>query len=327
MSDEIKQYVGQYLERELKVLVHEKVQAEEDLRFRQLKWIAIFIGLLGLGSIGTVTKNIIESSVDSKIGKASEIIDQKMEFFNFFVLSLSIGGDDEVALKENLSAIMRYLVNLKDKKNSLINTEEFKMALNQVIVYLNDKKKSESVDRIFKLYESEIVVSGPLVESLIRHYGLEILSNKVIDETGLRYSNFYRLERAADEASVQWRALAYRALYESKKSAEKKSEIVEDIIRRSVYLSDGNRTHFFRVILANSRADNWASSIGPSEINVQEVALSFLKTYQSTINEVYGIKQLQGWDDAVMQGVDMDGAYDLAEKIAKLKNIKSDDVQ
>jgi hypothetical protein len=332
MSDEIKQYVGQYLERELKVLVHEKVQAEEELRFRQLKWIAIFIGLIGLGSIGTVAKNMIDQSVQEEIEKATAEISQAMGFLSLLGLSLGLGATDEPASQEDINKVIDALYDLKkDKdKNKYIKTKEFVTNLAQIISYLDGERKSESIDRIFELYEDEVVRHGFLVEPLIRHYGLEILARDVMDETDLRYKTFARLERAADEANVKWRALAYRALYESTKTTDKKSKRVEDIIKQSVFLSDEHRRNFFRVILVNSRAENWVRSkggAGPSEMHVQKVVLNFLNTYQTTINEVYVIDQLEGWGDAVEQGADWEGAYSLAGRIAKLKDKKINDFQ
>jgi len=97
-----------------------------------------------------------------------------------------------------------------------------------------------------------------------------------------------------------------------------------------MFLSNEHRRHFFRVILLNSRPENWVRpprDIGPGEMNVQKVALNFLKTYKSTINDVYGIKQLKGWDEAVEQGADWEGAYSLAGRIAKLKDKKINDFQ
>lgn len=319
MSDEIKQYVGQYLERELKMLVHEKVQVEEELRFRQLKWIVIFIGLIGLSSITTLLNFMIDQSVQTQTRKVNDDIKEALDYFNFVVASFTFGDQDRTASQAKAGALTGSLKKLKENSNKHTSSPEFKMVLYQLINSLNFMGQSSGIDQIFSLYREDIILTPYLVELLLRHYGLEIIAMEKIDESELRYKIFSELESAAPDAGFEWRALAYRILYESKK--DKNVNAVEGYLKRSLSFEPVECMDFFRIILMNSRAVNWIKDGRPSpgEMHIQEVTINFLQKYNGTINELYNVARLDGWNVATSEGIDSSGAYRLATEIAYLR--------
>lgn len=317
MSEEIKVFVESYLDRELEGLVHEKVKVEEEQRFRQLKWIVIFLGVVGLGSMSTLANYFIEKAVDERITRAAGNISDSIEFSKFFTVTLKLELGTQFS-QEDVDLIMNYLRKV-EKKPEIRLSKEFRAALYQVTKSFTSAGQSSSLDEIFKMYEREIISSPTLVSPLLHHYGQEIVGGEQVTEEDSGYHIFVKLERVAADSRVPELALAYRTLFESKKPFAKNSKIVESYLKRSLSLEDLDRSIFFNTILRRANADNWVSRPTPQAVKIQDVVREFLRTYKSALNVYYDLDQVPNWSEIVSGGLDDDTSEIVSKLIADAK--------
>src|SRR5262245_30515076 len=92
------------IEERLDGVIQAKVSKEEERRFRQLRWVVVLIGLIGLGTFGTLANYLIQEAVDRRAGHVKQSLD--MLRVNMLALKLDISDSFSV---EDSNAVMLLL--------------------------------------------------------------------------------------------------------------------------------------------------------------------------------------------------------------------------
>lgn len=215
------------IEKNIVPRIYEIVQKEEEKRFRQFKWFAAFLGLIGLGTFGTLANYLIEKAVETQVEIHTGNISEAIEFSKFFTITLKLDLGKRFST-EDVDAIMTYLRKVATI-NRVRHSKQFLAALSQVADSFVSAGQSASIDEIFSIYEREVLSSPILVEALLHHYGQEIVGREQAPNQDFGYSVFEKLERVSSSSKVSGLALAYRTLYESKRSPTKKRQALSSL--------------------------------------------------------------------------------------------------
>lgn len=108
LSDDVERYIRERLEIEVNEAVPSIVIKEEDRRFSQLKWLVALVGVVGLGTFGTLSNYLIEKAVDSKLEAKTGNITDALDFLRFNSLSQKLESGTSFSRQER-AAIMTYL--------------------------------------------------------------------------------------------------------------------------------------------------------------------------------------------------------------------------
>jgi hypothetical protein len=216
-------------------LVQEAVTKEEERRFRQLKWIAAFIGVVGLSAFGAVANLMIESVVDAKAGNIREALE--LTRINSLALKLELSDSFTSEDKEQAMTLLTRIAALPDVKAS----RDVRFALGDILRSFTAAELTAEVDSLFKVYQDDILTTGLSSEILLRHYG-QVLVGRVAapttDDFALRA--FERLEAVAPGHNIREIALAYRILYETSTSPKPIGDRVKTLLTMSLDLPDSD---------------------------------------------------------------------------------------
>ncbi len=196
-----------------------------------------------------------------------------------------------------------------------INSPEFVASLFDVTRSFASAGQSASIDELFEAYEREILAAPNLVQPLLHHYGQEIVQRELEPKDDFAYRAFETLERVATSSRVPELALAYRTLYESKKSPSEVLKTVVKLIERSVYLNDMDRTRYLQVMLLRSNAGNWTRTSTPEAHAIEGVVRSLFATYSAVLRNAYGLEESTARKIAT-NGLNYDEAEVLATQLA-----------
>lgn len=304
------------LVRRLEPMIKEAVVREEEARFRQFKMIVAFIGLIGLGTFGTLANLLIEKAVDSRIEKSTGNISQALDFLKFSTAARMIELDDSFSQDEVDSALayLRETAHNRDVRFS----KKFRTALVPLVTSLAAADKAAPINEIFVTYEREILTSQTLVEALLHHYGQEIVGAPVNQLPKPAIARFEKLERVASSSRVPELALVYRALYETRSGEAEGAIRVVDAIERSVSLNDIDRERFFNEILIRTRTANWMRRTTPQGQAIENATRAFFARFTDAIVKTYGLDERLGEVLITVseEGIDEESAAMLANMVA-----------
>lgn len=288
LTDDVEQYIRERVELEVRSAVPEAVAHEEERRFRQLKWMIALVGLVGLGTFGTLSNYLIEKAVEMRLESRTGNISDSLEFVRFSSLALKIDMGNSFS-KEDRSAIMNYLRRTATNER-VRHTEEFNAALIQVMNSFTQAGLSSNIDEICQLYERELLTTDTLIEILLHHYGQEIVHRPATPKDDFALKMFERLESLAQGAKVPELAQAYRTLFLHKQNPGGPHASVLAAIERAEMNDLGDLTRYFREMLVRTNADNWQRRSNVSGVAFQQVARSFFSTYSSALATRTGVE-------------------------------------
>lgn len=289
LSDELRKYVRETVGSSVREAVPAVVATEEERRFSQFKWIVALIGLVGLGTFGTLSNYLIEKAVDGRLEARTGNISDALDFirFNSIALKLDLGASFSV---EDRTSILNYL--RRSAKNDRVRySAEFNAALVQVMKSFTEAGQSSSINEILQLYEREILTSDTLVEILVHHYGQEIVGRHSTPKDDQSMKTFEKLEAIAEGAKVGELALAYRILYVHKASPKSVQPAVLQALDRAQTLATDDLARFFREILQRTIAVNWQRVADPQGLSFQSITRSFFERYASSISTRTGVAE------------------------------------
>lgn len=312
LSDEVEEFLSEKVNEKLHFTIHEAVSREEDRRYKQIKWFIAFIGVVGLGTFGTMANYLIEKAVDSRMEEKTGSLTESINFMRFYTLTLKLDLGTSYS-NEDKEAIISYLRSAA-KIDQIRYSKEFKAGLIQVAETFASSGQSAELDEIFSLYEKELLTTPTLVESFLHHYGQDIVGRSVIPTNDSSLATFEKLERAAANNSGEL-ALYYRILFTYKSSQGKKSVTIEDLIRRIPHFNKQDFSRFMRELFRKSRATNWQRHSTPAGVEFETLTRKFLAEYAEVLgNKLHVPKEL--FLDASKKGVSDEDAAKLADSIA-----------
>jgi hypothetical protein len=315
--DDVEKMIETEISIRLEPLVHSKIEQEEEVRFRQLKWVIVFIGLIGLGTFGTLANYLIEKAVDERIERSTENISQTLDFMKFYTASVKVELGSSYTKKE-ADLIMNYLRRSRDNSD-IRYSEEFLAALYQVANSFVSAGQSATIDEIFTMYEREVLASPELVSAFTHHYGQELVASSNMHDDHAGYKAFRMLERVGPGHNIPEISLAYRTLYESTKPNA--DDTVGALIERATELTERDQTIYLNEIMKRSRSENWMRSVTPEGRAVERVIRTFFVKHGAKLASSFGVDEKVV--DAAASGVDSDTASSLARLIASARSKES----
>jgi hypothetical protein len=313
-SDQLDKAVQRSVDEQLHTAVVKEVTAQEDVRFKQIRWFIAIVGLIGLGTFGTVAAYVIEKVVDTRLERRTNNITQTVALSRFYMMAVKLDIGQSFS-QDDVDAIMNYLRKV-EKNSELRHSPEFLTPLLQVAKSFVSAGQTASIDELFHLYEREILAAPQLVQALLYHYGQEIVGREIIPKRDLGCMTFEKLERVATSSRVPGLALAYRTLYESGMRGSKDQEIVAKLIQCSTRLDKRDRARYLLEMLRRSKEANWVCSPTPESTRIESVVRSLFATHSDAFTTVYGL-------DATIcktisaHGVEEQEAEQLAVKMAE----------
>lgn len=324
--EDIERLVEEEVGRRLDAMVHDAVGKEEDIRFRQLKWFMVFIGLVGLGTFGTLTNYLIEKAVDSKIESSTGRISNTLEMFRMQNAAIRIELDEGLT-QERTEEILSFLRRAEDLED-IRDTKEFKSFLLQCAEALIKVDRTSAVDEIFTAYEDEIISSPAMVEMMLHHYGQQLA---VMKPTGASQTEvaFNKLSRFAEDSNVPEVALLYRTLHEVRNSKKETRGNVTDLIEESRDLDATDRRLYFEAILRFTRHTNWINgNPTPQSKALERVSRQFMASYGPDISSIYGVRDAEdAFAQLATEGMDTSDGKVVATIIASALDSRSPDLQ
>ncbi len=319
-AKDIKDQIIIALQEKLPSIVHEEVSREEERRYRQIKWFVAFIGVVGLGTFGTLANYLIEKAVDSRIEAKAGNISESIDYMRFYTVTLKLDLGTSYSNEEK-DVVMTYLRSAA-KVDRIRHSKEFLAALTRVAKAFASSSQSAALDEVFSLYEKEVLSSPTLVEAFLHHYGQDIASRAAEPKQDTSFAIFEKLERASAKNSEEL-ALYYRLLYSFRKADLKKNPETSALISRVPLFSEADLSRLLSEIFQHTRAENWqrrASPVGKEIESVSRKLLTMYGTEMATVlnapNEVFVV--------AATAGIDKDKVDSLASVIAaKLKRRES----
>jgi hypothetical protein len=296
------------LERSIEKTFSEKldtlIQAKIDRRFRQLKWIVALAGLIGLGTFGTLANYLIQQAVDLRAGRVTQTMN--MLRVNMLAMKLDIAKSFTREESSSVMALLRTIAH-NDEAKSL---PDFPVTLTKVVLAFSAADLNANVDQLFELFPSEILASPSMVETLLNHYGQEIVGRAVpvVGQSNDVYlRDFESLERVAASSNVPEIALLYRTLFEYRMEDKHPSPRIFELVDRAEYLSRPDHENYVRQLLDHSKADNWQREPTVTAKAVATTVRQFLHNYGGTIASHLRIPafQVEQW---AKQGVDRETA-------------------
>ena len=307
--EDIERIVEQEVNRKLDSMVHSAVAKEEDVRFRQLKWILVALGVVGFGSFGTLASYIIEKAVDARIESATGGISTRLEILGIQVAASDLEDDDGITI-EGLDSIMNYLRESEDK-DGVRKSKEFLALLQQSVQMITAADKTAAADEVFGMYETEILSSPSMVELMLHHYGQQFASMESEDAEFTR-ATFSKLSRVADDSGVPEVALVYKTLRASDSSETDDRNRVIRFIEESKHLNDTDRHLYFKHLLSFTRAENWMRTPTIQGRTLERVSRQFFGTHGQRIISTYGFAdEDRAFSRAASVGLDDDEAKEV----------------
>lgn len=279
---------------ELEATIHEKIQAEEDRRFRQLKWIVAFIGLIGLGTFGTLANYFIEKTVDARAGH----LRTTLELSEVHLLALRIEFKDSFARddSDHLMALLRRVAT----NPQIRDTRQFRSTLESVVGAFVAANMGPQLDELFELFDPQLLEKPELVQSLLHHYGQEVVTLSEVGEIAAANSaivkNFERLERAADRSGIPEVALYYRTLHESARTEDKSNTVVR-LIERLSSLRELDLRNYVLQLLIHAYGKNWSGEQTVQVDAIERITARFLTQYSRELAAQLKIPQadIEAW--------------------------------
>lgn len=312
-KQEVEDIVDRAVDRNVKSLVEKEVTAKEDERFKQLSWIVAFIGLIGIGTFGTLAKYLIETAVEQRLEKRTGEISSALDFSRFYLLTLKLEFGDGFT-QEDVDAIMNYLRKVEKNSNTR-HSKEFISALFQVMHSFAAASQSASLDELFVSYEQEILSAPTLVQPLLHHYGQEIVGRDIAPADDVGYRAFEKLERVSTSSRVPELALAYRTLFESRKSAPDSDKLIYALLTSSTKLPEEDRTRYLHEILLRTKAENWMHRVTKEGYMIQVQAREFVSKYKRALFDLYRLDEAQA-DHIANDGISVYESKLLAQSLA-----------
>ncbi len=311
---ELDEKLSEYIDLKLEPLVNQAVKAEEEVRYRQLKWIVVFVGVVGVGTFVTLTnyliKDAVEDAVEEQIGFAGE----QLEIGIAFTMATKIAISAEVP-PEDVRFMMTFLEKAANN-DKLKASYNFTPLLIQVAQSLVSAGLSRELDKLVVLFETEVLRIGELTEAFLHHYGQEIVGRPIApDINDFALMTFEKLERAAPDSGYPELGLLYRTLYEANKSRGAVSATVVELLGQSTQLNDGDRILFFEHMLLRSNWGNWVLSSTPAVLQIERSIRQFFYKYSNDIAKIYGLSTSRTIREA-SNGLNADDAAALAQWIA-----------
>lgn len=262
--------------------VHDEVVQEEDKRFRQLRAFVAVVGLVGLGTFGTLSSYLIEKAVDTQIRNRAGEISDEIHFLRFARLSERMERESSFSDADR-DAAMTYLRSAAEKP-LIRQNPEFVINLFQVMHSFVSAGLSPYVDELFQLYEREILGSAPLTESLLHHYGQQLIGRSVDPRFGDSVLEaFEQLEAIAPSRRQPELALYYRSLFEWKHAEGDKERVAAFVARVGDQL-EVDRARYVAELLQRSRAENWVNGEPTAEAReIERVVRSFLRAFAAEL--------------------------------------------
>jgi len=280
LSEEIEGIISDKIDGKLPSAIHEAVSREEERRYRQIKWFIAFVGVVGLGTFGTMANYLIEKAVDSRMEAKAGNLSESLDFMRFYTLTLKLDLGTSYS-NEDRDAILTYL-RTASKIDRVRHSKEFMAGLIQVAESFASSGQSSALDEIFSLYEREVLTSPTLVEAFLHHYGQDIVERNSIPANDSSMVTFEKLERAAGNNSEEL-ALYYRILYTYKTSNDKKSAAINDLIGRVPNLNERDLSRLLAELFQRTRATNWQKKTTPGGIVFQTLIRRFLSDHANTL--------------------------------------------
>lgn len=310
-----------YTDSELKAIVHplvlEAVRAEVGRRSRQFRWIGAVVGVIGLGTIGTLVNFLVDTSVRNQIEERTGNISDAIEFARLQTIALKLELKSSFSDQE-ANAIMKFLRKLKS--NDGRTSDDFLSILSQVTISFDGAGQTAQIDEIFSLFETEILSTPILVEVLLHHYGGEIVGRVHTPVDDLAYESFEKLERMASSGRVPEVALFYRTLFEAESSPDSTRPAVTNLMRSALDLSEDDRVRYLRHFFTKSRFDNWMKVSTPEAKNIEKDIRHFFVLYEQDIQSIFSITD-QAISAAIVdigqRGISEHDGFDLATAIIK----------
>lgn len=311
---EIEDMIDKVIDQKLKSMVEREVTSNVNDRFNQLNWILALLGIVGVGSLGTLANYFIEKAVEQRLDKRTGNITEGLEFSRFYLLTLKLQigqGFTQV----DIDPIMNYL--RKVERNSQIrHSPDFISGLYQVMSSFTSASQSASIDELFVAYEQEILSAPTLVQPLLHHYGQEIISRDITPTNDVAYKAFEKLERVATSSQVPELALAYRTLYEFGQNLSNTPTIVRKLITSSSKLNTKDRGLYIYNILMRSKVDNWITQPTREGYSIQNLIREFILAYKDVFHEVYGMDEQLALEIS-KEGVSLERSEKLSSELAE----------
>lgn len=312
-ADQVQAAVQHAVDQQLRTAVSKEVTEQEDVRFRQLKWFVAIVGLIGLGTFGTLAGYLIEKAVETRIERRTNEITESLAFSRFYTIALKLDVEEEFS-QPDVDAVMNYLRKV-ERNSDIRHSPEFRASFLQVAQSFVSAGQSACIDELFDIYEREILTAPHLVQALLRHYGREIVGREIAPKVDASYAAFEKLERVASSSQLAALALAYRTLYESATQNGNDKGVAAKMIRRSSSLDEAGRKRYLFELLLRSRENNWVRTSTPEATKIEATVRSLFCTHADTFETVYGLGKLTSQQIGA-QGVDRKEADRLADQIA-----------
>ena len=281
-ASEIGELIASEVASRLQPLVHEEVGREEERRYRQIKWFIAFVGIVGLGTFGTLANYLIEKAVESRLEAKAGNISESMEFMRFYTITLKLDLGTSYSSEEK-DAVMTYLRSAA-KLDRIRHSKEFLAGLTRVAEAFAASSQASALDEIFAMYEREVLASPTLVESFLHHYGQDIVARAAAPKSDQSFSTFEKLERAAVSNSEEL-ALYYRTLYTYRKYDKKPHVELDALLSRAMDLKKEDLQRYLGEIFQRSSVENWQRSPTPEGRLIEHLIRSLLRDYAPMLNK------------------------------------------
>lgn len=252
--------------------IHDAVKYEEEKRFRQLKWITVVLGLLGVGTLGTVATYYVDRAIEAR----TEQLTDQAALFRFLAMANTLeqgrGLSDES--RQGLFKLMRRLADNRDLRDST----DVALAVNSIFWELVNAE-DVAVDQVFELFEKQILSSKSGIQAALRHYG-QAMNSGLPNSASSRKKDVERFElaeRRAGSRDAEELALCYRALHEFHAAGYSVDSRTMDAVGRMRALRVDDRARFFRELLLRTRATNWQSRPTPDGLEFQRRSRLFFR--------------------------------------------------
>lgn len=287
LSEDIEKLIVLEMDRRLDRIVHEAVAREEEKRFRQIKWIAVFIGVVGIGTFGTLGSYFIKEAVDARAGNIKETLE--LARINNLALKLSITKGFTPDESEEIIDLLRRVSKIDQVRTS----QDVRSNLGSILNAFASAGEEAQIDEIFELFRREILKSGLGVEILLHHYGQKIAGRLTIPSASedLPLKTFEQLEGVAAGHNLEELALCYRLLYEYSTEKHHPNDKLTKLLARSLDLNQRDARRFLREIFIRSIAENWQSQPTPEGRSIERLTRSFLKDYAAVLGKQYSTKE------------------------------------
>jgi hypothetical protein len=289
------------------------VKFEEDRRFRQLKWIVVVAGFIGVGTLGTVATHYVDKAIEAKSG---QLTDQARLFR---LLAMVNGMEEGGGLTEEQIRTTIPMLERIAKNDELRNSPEVGLAVAQLFWELTTIDDASAVDRVFDLFRAQVLASDKGIQGALHHYGQAInasMPNSKASASAEDLQRFEDAERVAPSRHMEELALAYRTLHEFTVAGDRLAPAVLHAMQRAATLrSDADRVRYWHELVLRCEAKNWQPRPRPQALEFQRRARAF-----------FGALAEAGWLDerttaavraAAEDGLDREESEGLAEHLGE----------